>query len=118
MILTINKMQLPVFIGVFPWEKQVKQTLTFDADLQIDFTRAVQSDALEDTIDYGAVQLCIEKCCDEQHFNLLERLASVLADRLVENFALTGLRLRVTKPHSLENTQSISIEVCRGSITT
>ena len=48
-------------IGCYDWERDIRQTLVIDLELKADFTRAAQSDALEDALDYAAISQ--RDCC-------------------------------------------------------
>ncbi len=82
--------------GVTEEERERGQTFVFDvwADLP---DRAV-ADRLEDTVDYREIAACVREVSDSTRYNLLEGLASALADALLERFALERVRVRVRKP--------------------
>ncbi|WP_156491448.1 dihydroneopterin aldolase, partial [Oleiphilus sp. HI0123] len=63
----IEKLEIDASIGVFEWEKQIKQTLLFDLALVCDFSAAAESDAIEDAIDYVAVCQEIERITLAKH---------------------------------------------------
>ena len=62
-------------IGCYDWERDIRQTLVIDLELKANFTRAAQSDALEDALDYAAISQRVIAVCDASRFQLLEALA-------------------------------------------
>ena len=67
-------------VGVLPEERTRRQPLELDVVLTADLAPAGAGDALGDTVDYGAVTDAVVAACDAQHYDLLERLAQVVAD--------------------------------------
>jgi len=67
-------------VGVLPHEKEADQPLELDLDLSVDLAAAGASDALADTVDYGAVCDAAVGALRAGHVELLERLAAVVAD--------------------------------------
>jgi len=68
------------YCGALPEEQQRPQPLEVDIDLHLDLTLATHSDALDDTIDYGALCAMVERVIVTERFTLLERLAERVAE--------------------------------------
>jgi len=71
-------------VGVLPEERERAQPLELDIDIYVDLSAAGNSDELEDTVDYGSVAKTIEEICIDAKAQLLERLAQLVAGRLLE----------------------------------
>ena len=82
--------------GVHPEEKEQGQDFVFDVELEVG-DRGV-SDRLEDAVDYDAVARAVQEVSDAQAYNLLEALATAVADELLRRFAAERAVVRVTKP--------------------
>lgn len=111
--LSLRGLSLPARIGVYPRERRRLQTLTFDITFEIDASAASPSDSLQRTIDYAAVAHDVAALLGEQHFNLIETVADVLAARLLERFGSRAITVRVTKPGVPQRQSAASIEVER-----
>jgi 7,8-dihydroneopterin aldolase/epimerase/oxygenase len=94
-------------VGVLPAERATDQPLEIDLDLVVDLGAAGASDALADTVDYGAVCDAVATAVRAGHVDLLERLASRIADTvLAVDPAIAAVDLAVRKlrppvPHDL-----------------
>jgi 7,8-dihydroneopterin aldolase/epimerase/oxygenase len=94
-------------VGVLPSERQQDQPLDIDVDLVFDLAAAGASDDLADTVDYGAVCEAVQAAAAQQHVDLLERLAEVVAeavlavDERVVAVDLAVRKLRPPVPHDL-----------------
>jgi dihydroneopterin aldolase len=97
--------------GVHEHEQRDGQDFLFDVDLAIGDRGA--SDRLEDTVDYSAVARVVQELSNARRYNLLEALATAIADELLERFAAERVLVRVTKPGvlpgGLEGTAGVSV---------
>jgi dihydroneopterin aldolase len=90
-------LELHGYHGVNEDERRDGQRFVFDVHLEVpDYTGA--SDRIEDTIDYREVAALVREVSDGRAFNLLEALASSLADAMLERFPAVAVRVRVRKP--------------------
>ena len=85
--------------GALPEEQQRAQPFEVDIDVCADLRQAGKSDALADTVDYGALAHAVERVVTEERFQLLERLAESIADQIraderVESVTVTVRKLR------------------------
>ena len=100
-------------IGCYDWERDVRQTLVIDLELKADFARAAETDALDDALDYAAMSQRVIAACDAARFQLLEALAEHLAALLFAEFAITGLRMTITKPGAVPEAEGVGVVIER-----
>jgi len=114
----IEKLTFNIHIGCLPWEAAVRQRVVIDISLFCDCTKAYESDNINNTISYAQVAAHIETLVQQRHFQLIETLAQVISESLLATFAISKVRLRVTKPHCLPQSAAtgIVIERQRGQV--
>ena len=97
-MITVEVRNLRVFgrHGVHVEERQRGQDFVFDVELEVGDRGT--SDRLEDAVDYVEVARAVQQVSDAKQFNLLEALASAVADELERRFAPESVRVRVRKP--------------------
>ena len=100
-------------IGCYDWERDIRQTLVIDLELQADFTRAAQTDALADALDYAAISQRVIAVCDESRFQLLEALAEHLAGIVLAEFSIQSLRMTITKPGAVSEAEGVGVVIER-----
>ena len=100
-------------IGCYDWERDIRQTLVFDLELKADFTRAAQTDDLEDALDYAAISQRVIAVCDASRFQLLEALADHLATVLLAEFDISGLRMTISKPGAVSGADGVGVVIAR-----
>jgi dihydroneopterin aldolase len=97
--------------GVHAHEKENGQDFVFDVDLDVG-ERGV-SDRLEDAVDYRDVALAVQEISDARSYDLLEALASAVADELLRRFAAERVLVRIVKPGvkpgGLDGTAGVSV---------
>jgi dihydroneopterin aldolase len=79
-------------------EEERRDGRTFLYDVLLEVSDAAASDRLEDTVDYREVAACVREVSDRRHFQLLESLATAVADEISGRFSVQHVRVRVRKP--------------------
>jgi len=87
------------FHGVNDWEKRTPSRIEVDVEIKTDLSRPGRSDELDDTIDYGAVYDIVAGVVGGESRNLLERIATEIAAKVLERSPCELVRVRVRKPH-------------------
>jgi dihydroneopterin aldolase len=97
-VITVELRGLRVFgrHGVREHEQRDGQDFLFDVDLDVGDRGT--SDKLEDAVDYSAVARTVQELSDAHRYDLLEALATAVADELLQRFAAERVVVRVTKP--------------------
>jgi 7,8-dihydroneopterin aldolase/epimerase/oxygenase len=96
--------------GNDPGERDLPQPLHIDVSFDLDLTRASESDALEDTVDYSRVYARIMDLVERRSYALLERLAADLIDAVMEDGRVMRVRVTIAKPALLDGaTPSVSL---------
>ena len=112
-IVLIQGLALEASIGVFDWEKKIKQRLVFDLELSCDFSKASVSDDIQDAVNYAQVCEEIENILSKKHYQLLEFLAEKISSHLFETFQIASLKLTIFKPEAVAKTQQVGVSIYR-----
>jgi 7,8-dihydroneopterin aldolase/epimerase/oxygenase len=111
----ITGLSLYTHHGVSEAEREVGQRLVLDLRLDVGETDATATDALEDTIDYAEVCQLVALVVQQRSHKTLERLCSVVADRLLGDYELEGVWVKATKPEPPIplSVDEVSVEIWR-----
>ncbi len=103
-------------IGVTPEERTMKQRLSIDVELSTDIARAARTDSLKDALDYSKVAGRVMEICRARDFHLIETLAELIAQRVLEEFAIRQVRVLVRKisPVLEPRVNYVSVEIVRS----
>ena len=107
-------LEVDAVIGVYDWEKQVRQPLVFDLEMAWNIRVAAQTDDLMHALNYQAVAEFVERFVREQHFQLLESLLDRLADSLMQEFGMPWLSIQVEKPAVVPQARAVGLRIERG----
>ncbi|MBT8420080.1 MAG: dihydroneopterin aldolase [Gammaproteobacteria bacterium] len=113
-IIYLHGLKIPTTIGLFPWERQIKQTVVFDLDMAGDIEKAAATDRIEDTIDYKAIAKRIIEFVGGSDFQLVETLAEAVAKIVIEEFQVRWVRLRVNKAGAIRDARDVGVIIERG----
>ena len=104
--------------GYHEAEKELGQRFEVDVDLFVDVAVPGESDKLSDAVNYEKVYELVESIVQEDHFSLLEALATDIIDALFEEFEVEGVTLRIRKPAIpfCPNMEFVEIELSRGEL--
>lgn len=109
----VNGLSIDASIGVYEWEKKIKQRLDFDIELGCSLQTAGISDDVNDTVCYATICEVLASIVHSQHFDLLEALAEQICSTLLTQFPIEYVTLRIHKPGAVPNTKSVGIQIHR-----
>jgi dihydroneopterin aldolase len=112
-VVFIDGLRTQALIGVCDFERTGPQPLVFDVEMTMDTRAAGSSDALGDTVDYAVVAEAIEQTCAGSAFALVEALAETVAARLLREFPIRRIALRVTKPQAVPAARGVGVRIVR-----
>jgi len=113
-IIYLNDLKIETIIGIFDWERCVKQTISLDIEMATDIRRAAQTDAIEDTLDYKAVSKRLIDFIAASEFQLVETLAERSAQLLLEEFGISWVKLRINKTGAIRGARDVGVLIERG----
>ena len=111
----IEDLRVQTVIGVFDWEREIKQTVSVDLEMAFDIRKAAASDQIEDTLDYKAVSKRLIGFIEESEFQLVETLAERCAAIVLSEFPVTWLRLKLSKPGAVRGSNAVGVIIERPS---
>lgn len=109
----IEALEVPCKIGIFDWERKIKQTVSLDLEFPGDIRKAAKRDNIKDTVDYKSIAKETIAFVSGSEFFLIETLAEKLAARLLSKFKLRKIRIRLSKPGAIRGAKNVGIEIVR-----
>jgi dihydroneopterin aldolase len=105
----ITGLAVDTLIGVYDWERERLTTLLLDVELDADLDAAMQSDNVDDTINYADVADCITEVGKNSRFMLLEAFGGAVMKQVLATFPAHAIRLKIVKPNILPNAQTVAV---------
>jgi len=113
-IIFIRDLRIDTVIGIYDWERSIRQTIRLDLEMATDIARAAASDRIEDTLNYKAVAKRIIAFVEQSEFQLVETLAERIAELVRREFAVPWLRLTLNKGGAVRGAQGVGVIIERG----
>lgn len=115
-IIRLNNMIFYAHHGYYKAERELGQKFEVDVELECDFSKAVQTDRLEDALNYRQVYEKVSQIFNSNKFTLLETLAERIARGILERFPVRSIRIRVRKPQVSMNgfLDNVEVEIFRS----
>lgn len=109
----VSGLKVMTIVGIFDWEREVPQPVILDLEMATDIRAAAAADDIHATIDYKAVSDRLAEFVSTSQFRLIETLAEQCADIVLQEFGVSSLTLRVSKPEAIPTAATVSVEITR-----
>lgn len=113
-IVYIHALQIETIIGIYDWERRVKQQVVLDIEMAADIRRAASSENIVDALDYSAISARLLEYVGGGSFLLIETLAEQCAAIILREFNVPWLRLRLAKPTAVAAAREVGVLIERG----
>ena len=113
-IIFIEELRAETWIGIYPREKAMSQTVEISLQIGVSTASAGASDDIRDTVDYAVVVERLRADLSASHFNLLEKLAEHVATYLLENFAAQWVRVSIAKLGMMPGVKRVGVIIERS----
>ena len=113
-IVFIRALRIDTKIGIYEWERQIRQTVVLDLEMGTDIARAAATDAIEDTLNYKAVAKRLIRFVGASEYRLVETLAEECARIVREEFGVPWVRLTLNKKGAVRGADGVGIVIERG----
>ena len=111
--IVLTALKVPCVIGIFDWERKQKQDVLIDLKFPSDIRKAARHDRIEDARDYKKIAKAVIAFVEKSRYQLIETLAERLATRLLDEFGLPEVFLRVSKPGAVRGSKNVGVEITR-----
>ena len=110
----LDELKIDTIIGIWDWERKIRQTVIIDLEMSADIARAAASDSVEDTLNYKSVAKRVQQFVGDSSFQLVETLAERIAGIIRDEFDVAWVRVRVHKPGAIRGSKDVGIDIERG----
>ena len=113
-IVFIEDLRIDTIIGIYDWEREVKQTIALDIQMAADNTKAAATEDIDDALNYKAVAKRLIAFTEESQFQLVETLAERLAGIIINEFNVPWCRMKLSKLGAVTGSKSVGVIIERG----
>ncbi len=113
-IVFIRDLQIETVIGIYDWERKIKQVISIDLEMATDIRKSAASDQIDDTLNYKAVAKRLISFVADSQYQLVETLAENICEIVMNEFAVPWVRLTLSKPGAVSGSKAVGVIVERG----
>ncbi|MDQ7002917.1 MAG: dihydroneopterin aldolase [Ghiorsea sp.] len=114
-LVLIEGLEVRTVIGIYDWEREIRQTVRLDLEMAWDISKAGKTDNIEDTLDYKSVSKRLIDFVEASEFGLIESLAEHCAKIIIDEFDVPWLRLKMSKPGAVRGSENVAVLIKRGN---
>lgn len=114
-IVFIKDLRIDTVIGIYDWERRVRQTLSFDIEMAFDNSVPAASDDIAHTLNYKDVSKRLIDYVGASSFGLVETLAERCAAIIRDEFDVAWVRLKLSKPGAVRGAKAVGVRIERGT---
>jgi 7,8-dihydroneopterin aldolase/epimerase/oxygenase len=114
-IVFIKELQIETVIGIYDWERKIRQMISLDIEMATDIKKAAKTDQIEDTLNYKAVAKRLISFVEESEYELVETLAEKICSIIMQEFAVPWVKLTLNKPGAVSGSRSVGVTIERGA---
>ena len=113
-IIFLHSLKIDAVIGIWEWERKIRQTVEIDLDMAADIRKAAESDDVADTLNYKLVAKRLQAFVGDSEFQLVETLAERVAEIVTGEFGVPWVRVRINKPGAIRGARDVGVIIERG----
>lgn len=113
-IVYIRDLRIDTIIGIYDWEREVRQTVSIDLEMASDIRKAAATDDIQYALNYKAVSKRLIAYIENRNALLVETLAEEIAQVIRTEFNVPWLRLRLSKPGAVRGSRDVGLLIERG----
>lgn len=110
----IEGLEAKAIIGIYDWEREIKQLVRLDIEMAWDIAKPAASDCIDDTINYKAVAKRLTSFIEASSYGLIETMAEQCASIIMQEFSVPWVRLKISKPGAVRGSENVAIRIERG----
>ena len=112
-IVYLRDLRIETVIGIYEWERRMKQTVVLDLDMATDVAAAAATDDIADALNYKSIAKRLIEFVGNSEFQLVETLAERVTEIIIGEFGVAWVRLQVNKQGAVRGARDVGIIIER-----
>ena len=112
----IRGLKVEGIIGIFQWEREVKQVISIDIEMDFDNKKASKSDSIDDALNYKLVGKRVTSFIKDSKFKLVETLAEKISSIILREFPVSKVKVSLSKPGAMRGSDSVGISIVNSLV--
>ncbi|WP_261843778.1 dihydroneopterin aldolase [Aliamphritea ceti] len=113
-IVYIKQLEIETVIGIYDWEREIRQRVVLDIEMGSDILAAAASENIDNTLCYKTISERLIDFIANSEFQLIETMAEEVTKILMNEFGVRWVRLQLGKPGAVPAAEDVGIIIERG----
>lgn len=113
-IVYIRDLRIDAVIGIYEWEKRIKQQININLEMGWDNSVPAATDDIKDTLNYKACANLVKELVNRSEYELVETLAEKIAELLLKEMEIPWIKVGVGKPMAVTDSREVGVVIERG----
>ena len=109
----IKNIEVETIIGIFEWEREVKQSVFIDIEIDLNLQKSGATDKISNSLDYKKISKRIINFTIGSKFKLIESLADKIAKIVLNEFNVKRVSVSVKKQGALRGSELVGVNIVR-----
>ena len=110
----LRDLRTETIIGIYDWERKIRQTVSFDFEFPGDIRRAASTDRIEDTLNYKSVAKRVLAFVEASEYQLVETLAENVAQLILREYSVEWVKVTLNKPGAVRGSRDVGVAIERS----
>ncbi len=110
----LHELKVETIIGIWDWERKIRQTVSIDLEMGADIRRAAETESIDDTLNFKAGAKRVQQFVADSEFQLVETLAEKIAEIVLQEFGIPWIEVRVSKPGAIRGARNVGVLIRRA----
>lgn len=110
----LRDLRVETVIGIWDWERKIRQTVSIDLEMGADIRTAAASDDIDSTLNYKQVAKRVQQFVGDSEFKLVETLAERIAEIIIGEFEVPWAVIQVNKPGAIRGARDVGVRIKRS----
>jgi dihydroneopterin aldolase len=110
----IQGLKIDTVIGIYDWEREIRQDVTLDLEMAADIKAASLTDHIDQTLDYKSVAKRLIQFVKDSEFQLVETLAEKITEIVLNEFEVEWVKLTLNKGEAVSGALGVGVIIERS----
>ena len=110
----IQGLKIDTVIGIYDWEREIRQDVTLDLEMAADIKAASLTDHIDQTLDYKSVAKRLIHFVKNSEFQLVETLAEKITEIVLNEFEVEWVKLTLNKGEAVSGASGVGVIIERS----
>ena len=109
----LKDLRVETVVGIWDWERKIRQTVSIDLEIGTNIARAATMDSIDDALNYKDVAKRVQQFVSDSQFQLIETLATKIAELVLSEFDIPWIEVCVKKPGAIRGAKHVGVRIRR-----